>query len=68
MAVCDVFTCGVSNPKKGAVHLGRKLKARDFTATVLDRITCPYRIPSLNPKIGGKKFRQKIDYKDFIKL
>jgi len=37
MAVCDVFTCGVSNPKKGAIHLGRKLKARDFTATVMDR-------------------------------
>jgi len=37
MAVCDVFTCGDVNPRKGAIYMGRKLKAKDFTAKTVDR-------------------------------
>ena len=66
--MCDAFTCGVSNPKKGAVHLGRKLKARDFTAMQywIDHLSVSNsKFESENRR---KKFRQKIDYKVFIKL
>ena len=37
MAVCDVFTCGNVNPRKGAIYMGRKLKAVDYTAKTVDR-------------------------------
>lgn len=36
-AVCDVFTCGDANPRKGAVYMGRKLKAKNFIAKTIDR-------------------------------
>jgi S-adenosylmethionine decarboxylase len=36
-AVCDIFTCGKPNPRKGAIYLGRKLQAKDFTAQNIDR-------------------------------
>jgi S-adenosylmethionine decarboxylase len=36
-AVCDIFTCGKPNPRKGAIYLGRKLQAKDFTANNIDR-------------------------------
>lgn len=36
-AVCDIFTCGKPNPRKGAIYLGRKLHAQDFTANSIDR-------------------------------
>ena len=36
-AVCDVFTCGSINPKKGAIYMGRKLKAKDFVFKTIDR-------------------------------
>ena len=36
-AVCDVFTCGNINPKKGAIYMGRKLKAKDFVSKTIDR-------------------------------
>ncbi len=37
MAVCDVFTCGDANPKRGAIYMGLKLKAKDYTAQIIDR-------------------------------
>lgn len=36
-AVCDVFTCGSANPKRGAIYMGKKLKATKFTAQTIDR-------------------------------
>ena len=37
MAVCDVFTCGDANPKRGAIYMGLKLEAKDYTAKIINR-------------------------------
>lgn len=37
LAVCDVFTCGDINPKRGSIYIGKKLKAKNFTAQTIDR-------------------------------
>lgn len=38
IAVCDVFTCGNANPKRGAIYIGRKLESKDFTAKTIIRM------------------------------
>lgn len=37
MAVCDVFTCGESDPKKGALYMGSKLKSTSYLTKTINR-------------------------------